>query len=71
VTRLQVRAAALPELSPLGAALAGMLGMGLANSLADLDALPHDFNDYVPAPEAEKFTAYYAGWQAAVLQVLV
>ena len=71
VTRLQVRAAALPELSPLGAALAGMLGMGLANSLADLDALPHDFNDYVPAPEAEKFAADYAGWQAAVLQVLV
>ncbi len=71
VTRLKVRAATLPELSPLGAALAGMLGMKVYQSLADLDALPHNFTEYVPDADADRFAAAYAGWQSAVMQVLI
>jgi glycerol kinase len=70
VTRYKVRASSLPELSALGAALAGALGMGVADSLEGIERLPHTFIDYSPAMDARQAEDYYAGWQAAVRQVL-
>lgn len=71
VTGLTVRASNTPELSPLGAVLAGMLGLKRYASLADLEALPHSFTDYAPATDRTRFEAAYAGWLAAVQQVLI
>jgi glycerol kinase len=65
-----VRAATLPELSALGAVLAGTLGMGVHESLAALAALPQPFADYRPKMDAQQAEAYYAGWRAAVRKVL-
>jgi glycerol kinase len=70
ITRTTVRASMLPELSALGAVLAGMLGMGVRESLAALEALPQAFADYAPQMDAAQAEAYYAGWLAAVRQVL-
>jgi glycerol kinase len=70
ITRTTVRAATLPELSALGAVLAGTLGMGVHGSLAALEALPQTFADYTPQMDAAQAEAYYAGWLAAVKKVL-
>jgi glycerol kinase len=70
MTRLQVRAARLPELSALGAALAGGLGMGLYASLDTFQQLPLEFEDYQPVLPGEQAATLYAGWQHAVRQVL-
>jgi glycerol kinase len=65
-----VRAATLPELSALGAVLAGTLGMGVHASLEALEALPQTFADYTPKMDGSQAEEYYAGWLAAVRQVL-
>jgi len=61
-----VRAADLPELSALGAGLAGMLGV--SGSLEALQAPP--FTDYPPQMPAEQREKNYRGWQQAVEQLL-
>lgn len=70
ITRYTVRASALPELSALGAVLMGALGLGVYATLDDLARLPHSFADYAPQMPAAQAEAYYAGWAAAVRQVL-
>jgi glycerol kinase len=70
ITRTTVRASTLPELSALGAVLSGALGMGVCASLAAVEQLPQAFVDYAPVMETRQAEAYYAGWQAAVQQVL-
>jgi glycerol kinase len=70
MTRLRLRASGLPELSALGAVFSGLLGMGVYDSLAALEALPADFSDYAPTMSAEHAEQLYAGWQAAVQRVL-
>ena len=70
ITRYPMRASSLPELSALGAVLAGTLGMGACDSLDELERLPHAFVDYAPVMDAPQADRYYAGWQAAVRQVL-
>ncbi|MEI7989886.1 MAG: FGGY-family carbohydrate kinase, partial [Chloroflexota bacterium] len=71
MTRLKVRAANLPELSALGVALAGGLGMGIFDSLENLQHLPLSFTDYTPVMSYEQSEKLYAGWKHAVKQVLV
>jgi glycerol kinase len=68
--RLKVRAAALPELSALGAVFSGLLGMGARASLADLETLPLAFVDYEPRMDAAQADRLYAGWKTAVQRVL-
>jgi len=70
ITRLQVRASRLPELSALGAALAGSLGMGLNTSLEGLQRLPLAFSDYTPIMSGDQAQALHAGWKRAVRQTL-
>lgn len=70
MTRYKVRAASLPELSALGAVLAGALGLGLYPSLDALLALPQACEDYTPTMPLEQAERLYAGWLAAVRCVL-
>ena len=70
MTQIIVRASDMPESSALGAALAGLLGTGVYPTLADLDGLPHRHHDYTPQISAAAAEQCYAGWQAAVKQVL-
>jgi glycerol kinase len=70
ITRYRVRASTLPELSALGAVLSGLLGTGQVESLSACEALPYAFEDYAPVMDVQQADDYYAGWQAAVRQVV-
>lgn len=70
MVRRTIRASDLPELSALGAVLSGALGMGIYRSPEELEALPQRFLDYEPMMEDRLVEKYYAGWRAAVRQVL-
>lgn len=70
MTGLTIHASNLPELSALGAVFSGLLGMGIHDSLAALEALPAGFEAYTPAMAPATADALYAGWQAAVRRVL-
>jgi glycerol kinase len=59
-----------PEASALGAASAGMLGLGLHHSLAELAHLPRRTKSYYPQREAATVQKLYAGWQQAVARLL-
>ena len=69
MTRLQVRASSEPEVSALGAAFAGGLGVGLYESLAEVAALPRQATEYAPQMEAELVEENHQGWQRAVARV--
>jgi glycerol kinase len=70
ITGLTIRASQIAECSALGAALAGALGMGVYNSIEELERLPHDAVLFSPSMPAEKVAANYAGWNRALKQVL-
>jgi glycerol kinase len=67
---LELVVSEVPESSALGAAMAGMLGQGMVDSLEKLAALPRETQSYLPQGEAEHIERLYAGWQAAVRRVL-
>jgi len=69
--RLPVAASAVAELSPLGAALAGALGVGVYRGLDDLAALEFPKNEYRPQMDARAAQANHAGWKQAVRRVLL
>jgi len=62
--------ATMPDCSPLGATLAGMLGAGVYRSLDELSALPREEVVYQPTMPAGQAGKFYAGWQRAVRQTL-
>jgi glycerol kinase len=70
MTGLEVTAAQMPDCSPLGAALAGMLGMNVAKSFDDLQKLPREIVTYRPAMPPARALELYLGWKRAVRQVL-
>jgi glycerol kinase len=70
MTGLEVNAAQVPDCSPLGAALAGMLGMRIHPTMDELLKLPRQVVSYHPHLPHEKVLEYYAGWREAVNQVL-
>lgn len=67
---VELRVAAVPDCSPLGAMLAGQLGLGVHRSLESLSNLPRDEDIYRPTASQEGIRKSYAGWQRAVGQVL-
>jgi glycerol kinase len=67
---MELRVASMPDGSPLGAALAGLLGLGACPSLEAITAAPREEIVYRPAMEPERVDRLYAGWQRAVRQVL-
>jgi glycerol kinase len=70
VTRVELRVSASPDCSPLGAALAGMLGTKVHASLDAIAALPREEIVYQPEIAAEAAQSRCTGWQRAVEQVL-
>ena len=66
----ELRVTNTPELSVLGAAFAGMLGLGMYDSLAELADLPQETTTYQPRQDADKVVGVRAGWHAAVNRVL-
>ena len=70
LTRLDVRASTLPELSALGAVLCGALGTSQYSSLEELEKLPHGFAEYHPCQDQHAVEANYGGWKKAVQRVL-
>jgi glycerol kinase len=67
---LEIAVAQIPDCSPLGAVLAGLLGMGVHASLDELEKLPRQMTRYQPAMPRQQADQLYAGWQRAVKQVL-
>jgi glycerol kinase len=66
----ELRVATMPDCSPLGAVLAGMLGLNVYDSLQQLAVLPQADIVYTPAMPAQQTQDFYAGWQHAVRQTL-
>jgi glycerol kinase len=67
---LKVRAARVGELSALGAVLSGMLGLGIYQTLEDLQHLPNDAIEFTPQMNFEVVEHMLMGWRNAVRQVL-
>lgn len=67
---VDLRVCSNPNLSPLGAAWMGALGLGLHADLAALQALPQAEESYRPEASPEQVDALRAAWQGAVRQVL-
>jgi glycerol kinase len=70
VTRLNIEVSEVSEASAWGAAMAGLLGLGVYRSLDELAALPRATRRYEPQMSREAADELYAGWQAAVKRVL-
>lgn len=66
ITQVELRVASSPDCSPLGAALAGMLGLGIHRTVSDVAALPRNEGIFAPAMSNETATALCAGWSNAV-----
>jgi glycerol kinase len=70
ITGREIAVAQVAECSPLGAALAGSVGMGLHASLDAVAALPRDVVTYSPRMAPTQAQRLYEGWARAVRQVL-
>ncbi|MFM1903225.1 MAG: hypothetical protein RLZZ440_1125 [Planctomycetota bacterium] len=69
VTGIEVAVADVAEASALGAAMAGMVGLGWVPAIADLASLPRSLQRFLPQmprPDAERLLA---GWHDAVRRV--
>jgi glycerol kinase len=70
MTGVELAVSETPESSALGAAMVGMLALGLAESLQDLAALPRTTREYRPKMSRDMADRLYADWQSAVKRVL-
>ena len=70
MTRTEIRAAEVAESSAWGAAMNGLLGLGICKSLKDLAVLPRVSTDFKPKMKSAEVEKNYAGWQQAVKRVL-
>jgi glycerol kinase len=70
LTRLELRVAEVAESSAWGAAMQGLLGVGLAGSLAELERLPAETQVFRPRMQAALAARQLRGWRAAVRRVL-
>ena len=64
-----LQVATVPDCSALGAAMAGMLGLGLCTSLKELAKLPRESTNYSPQMDADTVRRNVDGWQAALPRV--
>jgi glycerol kinase len=67
---VELEVAEVAESSAWGAAMAGLLGLGVVQSLDNLAALRRSTRRYRPTTKASDANELYAGWQAAVQRVL-
>ena len=70
IAGVELRVSDVPESSALGAAMAGLLGLGVCKSPDDLAALPRESRSFKPRLAAEKVQQLHNGWLTAVERVL-
>jgi len=70
LTRTQIKVAEVAESSAWGAAMNGLLGLGICKSFADLEKLPRPRTIFRPKMAAAEAARLHNGWQSAVKQVL-
>ena len=70
IARTELRVATMSDGSPLGATLAGQLGLGFRASMDALAGVPREETTYRPILPAKTANALYASWQVAVRRVL-
>lgn len=70
ITGVEIVVSEVPESSALGAAMAGMLGLGLVKSVSDFAESPRVTRIYRPQMDRKRADELYVGWQAAVKRVL-
>ena len=71
MTQLTVRTSSLPELSALGAALAGLIGLGIYQSTDDITNLPKQHTDFEPKLDPANADKVYTSWRQAVAKILL
>jgi glycerol kinase len=67
---VELKVSEVAESSAWGAAMNGLLGLGLCKSLDELAALPREVKSFRPQMDAAKVKQLHAGWLAAVKRVL-
>jgi len=70
LTRVDLHVSTMSDGSALGAAFAGMLGLGIYKSLDELAAVPREDVVYRPTMPTENAQRLLGGWQKAVHQTL-
>lgn len=70
ITQLEWEVSGVSESSALGATMAGMLGLGVYQSLDDLNAMPQTAKRYSPNMPVQRAETLLREWQAAVRRVL-
>jgi glycerol kinase len=70
LTRTEIKVAEVAESSAWGAAMNGLLGLGICKSFHDLEKLPRPQTTFRPKMKAAEANGKYDGWRAAVKRVL-
>jgi glycerol kinase len=70
LTRTEIKVAEVAESSAWGAAMNGLLGLGICKSLTDLERLPRSQTVIRPRMKATHADRLHAGWLAAVKRTL-
>ena len=70
LTRTELKVSDVAESSALGAAMQGMLGLGIYKSLNELAKLPRKQKAFHPHMKTAEAKALHDGWQRAVKRVL-
>jgi glycerol kinase len=71
MTRARLQVASMPDCSALGAARAGLLGLGVISSLEELAELPQADEVYTPQLDRTVIDQLERGWQQAVRQTIL
>jgi len=66
LTRTEIKVAEVAESSAWGAAMNGLLGLGICKSLDELAALPRQTKSFHPKMDAGKSKQLHDAWHAAV-----
>lgn len=70
LTRTEIKVAEVAESSAWGAAMNGLLGLGICKSLSDLEKLPRPQRKFLPEMNPDKANGLLTGWKQAVKRVL-
>ncbi len=70
ITRVELKVSDVPESSAWGAAMNGLLGLGIYKSLDQLAKLPREQNYFRPQMKIAEVKKNYDGWRQAVKRVL-
>ncbi|HKW28587.1 MAG TPA: glycerol kinase GlpK [Verrucomicrobiae bacterium] len=70
LAELELKVSEVPESSAWGAAMNGLLGLGICQSLDDLAVLPRELRSYQPRMDPAQVKRLHDGWLAAVKRIL-